>query len=343
MCAYGMRKHPALRARIAGAVLLLIVMAGQIRAQSGWPLYRIPDTGQSTHATATPGEDADYAINVPSFAISGGMTVIDNITGLMWQRADGGEMTSERALIYCDTLTLGGYTDWRLPSSRELFGILHHDRLNPALDTAIFTVTPAEYWWGSEVRADGVTRVWAANAGGGIGAHLRTETVSASGAKRFHVRAVRNVVRAIPLDVRLRDNGDGTVTDRTTGLQWQKTQPAVTMTWENALTYAESLSLAGRTDWRLPNIKELQSLNDPSVLRPSIRAPFMLTGTTGKLWSSTSQFNALTRAWYMDYEFGIVTYELKTAAQGVLCVRGTSTGQLMSIREALIPAGGMAD
>ena len=248
--------------------LLLVLASSPGMAQSGWPLYRIPDTGQTTHATATSGEDADYTINAPSYTIGAGVTVIDNVTGLMWQRSDGGEMTSERAGTYCDTLTLGGYTDWRVPTSRELFGILHHDRLNPALDTTVFTATAAEYWWASETRADGATRVWAANAGGGIGAHLRTETIGAGGTKRFHVRAVRNIARPMALDVRLRDNGDGTVTDRTTGLTWQKTQPAVMMSWENALVYAETLSLAGRTDWRLPNIKELQSLNDPSVVRP---------------------------------------------------------------------------
>lgn len=308
-------------------------------AQSGWPLYRIPDTGQSTRYTTTAGEDADYTINPPSFVIAGSGLIIDNVTGLMWQRVDGGEMTAERAMTYCDSLTLGGYADWRLPSAREAFGILHHDRLNPALDTTIFTTTTAEYWWTSENRAGDVTRIWASNAGGGIGAHPKSETISAGGTKRFHVRAVRNVARAIPLDVRFRDNGDGTVTDRTTGLVWQKVEPAQTMSWEQALTYADSLSLAGKTNWRLPNIKELQSLNDPSVTKPSVRSPFVLVSSTGKLWSSTTQFNAATRAWYMEYEFGIVTYDLKTVTSGVLCVRGSSTGQLMTLREALIPAG----
>jgi formylglycine-generating enzyme required for sulfatase activity len=326
---------------VHNAMLLVCVMVcgGAAGAQTGWPLYRIPDTGQTTDYTTTAGEDADYTINAPSYTIVNAGTIIDNVTGLMWQRMDGGEMTIERAATFCDTLTLGGYTDWRLPTAREVFGILHHNRLNPAIDTTIFTVTTAEYWWTSESRAGDVTRVWSANAGGGIGAHPRSETLSAGGTKRFHVRAVRNVVLPVPLAVRLQDNGDGTVSDRTTGLVWQKMQPATTMSWESALVYAETLSLAGRSDWRLPNVKELQSLNDPSITKPSIRAPITLTATTGKLWSSTTQFNAVSRAWYMEYEFGIVTYDLKTLTSGVLCVRGNSTGQSMSVREVLIPAG----
>ena len=64
------------------------------------------------------------------------------------------------------------------------------------------------------------------------------------------------------------DNGDGTVTDNRTGLIWQQGEPGA-MTWNSALTYCEGLSLAGSTDWRLPNIKELESLVDETriVLR----------------------------------------------------------------------------
>ena len=32
------------------------------------------------------------------------------------------------------------------------------------------------------------------------------------------------------------------------------------MNWEDALSYAENLELAGYSDWRLPNAKELQSI-----------------------------------------------------------------------------------
>jgi hypothetical protein len=72
----------------------------------------------------------DYLINAPSYKINGNGTITDNVTGLMWQQTDGGEMTFERALVYCDTLTLAGYTDWRLPTNHELFSILNQSGIS---------------------------------------------------------------------------------------------------------------------------------------------------------------------------------------------------------------------
>ena len=50
-------------------------------------------------------------------------------------------------------------------------------------------------------------------------------------------------------------NSDGTVTDNRTGLIWQQGETPP-MTWEDALKYARSTSLAGHSDWRLPKINE---------------------------------------------------------------------------------------
>ena len=83
----------------------------------------LPDTGQATSYTSTSGEDADFTINSPSFTDNGDGTVTDNVTGLIWQKTDGGEMTFEKASTYCKSLNLSGTNDWRLPTSHELFDI----------------------------------------------------------------------------------------------------------------------------------------------------------------------------------------------------------------------------
>jgi hypothetical protein len=59
------------------------------------------------------------------------------------------------------------------------------------------------------------------------------------------------------------DNGDGTITDRATGLMWQKSGSSRAKLWKPARTYVKQLNedqFAGYSDWRLPTIEELASL-----------------------------------------------------------------------------------
>ncbi len=303
-------------------VLLNLGLALRLAAQPvPKTMLRLPDTGQTASFTNTFGEDGDYAINPPFFLENGDGTATDTVTGLMWQQVDGGEMTFENAEIYCQNLSLGGHDDWRLPSAQEAFSILDHAKPNPALDPAVFPPTGAEYWWTSEPQVGNAAKIWVVNAGGGIGNHPKSETISAGGTKKFHARAVRDAVPP-PVVASHFSPADSTVLDNLTSLEWAKSPAADSMTWENALLFAENLELKGKTDWRLPNVKELQSLNDEALSQPSLDAGAFPSAGVGKFWSSTSLPNQPTKAWYLDTRFGLVTYEPKTAKNRVLCVRG---------------------
>ncbi len=319
-------------------VVVICVLNGYLAAQTTTS-RKLPDTGQTDNYTAVYGEDSDYLINVPSFSNNGDGTVTDLVTGLMWQKTDGGEMTIEAAEIYCDNLVLGGYSDWRLPAAGELFAILNHGRSNPAIDTLYFTKTAAEYWWTSARQIDNSSKIWVTNSGGGIGAHPKTETISAGGTKRFHVRAVRSAAPGTILPNRFTGNSDGTVFDGITGLIWQSDPGTGTLTWEEALSYSENLSTGGKTDWRLPNIKELQSLSDASLKNPSLDTAFFRNVTPANYWSSTTLGNAPAKAWYLNFAYGLVTYETKTVPQRLICVRGSSS-QPASYPEIVLIAGG---
>jgi hypothetical protein len=203
-----------------------------------------------------------------------------------------------------------------------LFSILNHDKVNPAADTNYFTKTLAEYWWSNQLQANDANKVWVTNAGGGVGNHPKTETISAGGPKRFHVRAVRDVSTATLLPNHFIDNGNGTTTDLLTELTWQQIPSADSIAWEQALTIANALTYAGYSDWRLPNIKELQSINDESLTNPSINQTFFNGVNANHFWSSTSLPNQTTRAWYLDTQFGVITFKLKTNKLYALCVRG---------------------
>lgn len=325
--------------------LLTIILVSDVFSQQNksnesveFPVRHLPDTGQTTDYTATFGEDSDYSVNPPAFISNEDGTVTDLVTGLQWQKFDGGEMTVEKAVLYCDTLTLAGFNDWRLPESHEVFGILNHDRLNPALDVSVFGVSDAEYWWSSDRRVGDTTKVWVSNSGGGIGPHPKNETLSAGGSKRFHVRAVREPVPSKRISARFKDNGDNTVSDLSTGLMWQKTIiPA--KTWEEALIAAGSSVIAGFSDWRLPNTKELQSLNEETRSGPSVNKEFFPDFLPAKFWSSTTEFNSVLRAWTVDFQYGIVSYDLKTGALNAILVRNPTPVTEDSIGMILIPGG----
>jgi hypothetical protein len=60
------------------------------------------------------------------------------------------------------------------------------------------------------------------------------------------------------------DNQDGTVTDTKTNLMWAKYDNQGDITWHDAKKYCENIILSKYEDWRMPTIKELETLYDPS-------------------------------------------------------------------------------
>ena len=226
-------------------------------------------------------------------------------------------MTWPDAGTYAESLTLGGHTDWRLPTNHELFNVVDHGRSKPAINTDYFTSSEAEYWWSADERVDDNSRAWVVNAGGGIGPHAKDETRSAGGAKAYHVLCVRGP-KGPATD--LCDNGDGTVTDHTTGLMWERDE-AGTMAWESALSYCNSLALGGYEDWRLPNIKELRSINDETLVYPSVSLRQFPNAVPGLYWSSTTLQNHPERAWTVDFQYGLVSYNDKLEMLNLRAVR----------------------
>ena len=313
----------------------------QIGTNSAWSMTNLPDTGQTISYTGTFGEDSDYTIHPPAYVNNGNGTVSDRVTGLMWQQTDGGEMTWQNATNYAATNNLAGYNDWRLPNSHELYSLTKQGALNPAIDTNFFTITTAEYWWSSDVQY--ATNAWAVNAGGGIGPHAMSATISAGGTKRFDVRCVRGAAAPATTSPihHFVNNGNGTITDTDTGLMWQQGEISAATNWEGALSYAASLTLGSNTDWRVPNIKELQSINDETLVNPSVDTNYFPGATASYYWSSTSMFNLTNVAWYLDCMYGITTYTDKTNGLLLRCVRGGTTNVTSSFNAQFvrIPGG----
>jgi hypothetical protein len=124
-----------------------------------------------------------------------------------------------------------------------------------------------------------------------------------------------------PAIANLQSRGNGTVTDLRTGLIWQQAEIGE-MTWTQALTYCQNLSLGGFNDWRLPNCIELQSIVDFSKRYPAIDTRAFPGALPACYWSSTPYALHSGIAWLVDFNDGIVSYGLKSSYYFVRAVRG---------------------
>lgn len=115
--------------------------------------------------------------------------------------------------------------------------------------------------------------------------------------------------------------GNNTVIDQGTGLEWQKSDTAAKDTWENGLAFCEQLSLHSKTDWRLPNIRELKSLVEYDKYYPAVEPS--IPCRISIYWSSTSVMgNPSTKAWSVFFGNGDDIWKKKTEKFAIRCVRG---------------------
>jgi hypothetical protein len=106
---------------------------------------------------------------------------------------------------------------------------------------------------------------------------------------------------------------------------WQDEDIVSTDNWEDAISVCRNYSLGGYTDWRLPNVNELQSLVNYANYNPAVREGLFQSGySSGIYWSSTTKVDESNNTWLVDFKDGIPVHRLKTALNPyyVRCVRG---------------------
>ena len=308
---------------------------------------RLPDTGQTTSYTNTPGEDSDYTLNSPSYTkqghggielpdtaipADGWIMTRDNVTGLIWEvkqskdgvqnyadpnDADNVYTWADAGSIFIARLNaqgFGGRSDWRLPTILELSLLVHPDKVypQPIIDTSYFPNVINFYTWSGTPLALDSDQAWRVNFGSGS---LWYDNKAGA----YSVRAVCGPSYQGPI---LRDNGDGTLTDARTGLMWIKATHGP-VNWDTALNHCETLTFAGYSDWRLPNRHELQSLADYRFIHPA-SDPALIPGLESSgHWSSSTYAIATGHAWNVNMEHGGVYYPQKSENHYIRAVRGT--------------------
>jgi hypothetical protein len=241
------------------------------------------------------GQDAQYTGNVPAYKENGDGTVTDLNTGLMWQSDPGEKRMFPQAVAGALKCRLAGYADWRLPTIKELYSLILFSGTDPdpqsrdaSLQRPFLNTKYFKFRYGNPSRGEriidsqfatctkyvsttmrGDETLFGVNFADGRIKGYGLRSPRTGGSKTFHVLYVRGNPDYGKND--FKDNTDGTVSDRATGLIWMKVDSGTLkagrrkdgkMNWEEALAWAENLDYAGYTDWRLPNVKELQSIVD---------------------------------------------------------------------------------
>jgi Protein of unknown function (DUF1566) len=268
------------------------------------------------------GEDAQYVGMQPAYRDVGDGTIKDLNTGLIWQKAHNAKRVGfYQARRDCESLTLAGKHDWRLPSLKELFSIADFSGSQRTgrfyLDSRYFEMAypDANEYLGREAshHPEMMGQTWSGtiytgnHMGRGVEAafffnffdgHIKNAPTSGPFAL-FH-RCVRGAAYLAHNDFHA--NHNGTVNDDATGLVWQQADDGKTRNWPDALQYCAMLDLGGKRDWRLPNVKELQSIVDYSRNDPAIdTGVFTQSDRTGWFWSSTTHGDNTRMAAYVCF------------------------------------------
>ena len=319
-----------------------------------------PERGESFY-----GQDGNFSINQPSYtkldengnALPDNATdtelfmVRDEVTGLVWEvkhakdntlnysdpndadniytwydGATGTPGLDNDTQDFIDDLNAASYgnqENWRLPTTAELMTIINFARIDPSINSYFsFSNTIKKAYWTAATSAKKP-----ANAFQITFTYGATDTLAKS--KPSSARAVCG--SWIPETKVLIDNGDGTVTDNTTGFIWQKVLSTDNLTWENALAYCNSLDLAGYTDWRLPSIRELQSIIDYGK-SPAVDSSYFTNLTAGKTQhrSSTTKSDNVSTAFIVNMSEGVSSYSAKSTLTKVWAMRSEWPGFTVS-------------
>jgi len=145
---------------------------------------------------------------------------------------------------------------------------------------------------------------------------------------------VTQVTLSVPPDGRFVDNGDGTVTDTRTNLMWVKNGWRLdffsAVNWRDARKKCEDFKHSGYTDWRLPTIKEWESLLDMSKEFPALAEPNPFENIIVHMpyWSNTGHGSTegtspktATRAYAVMLYYGRITHQNINRMGFVLPVR----------------------
>jgi hypothetical protein len=300
-------------------------------------LFSTPASGSTYY-----GQDAQFTGNTPSYTNNNDGTVTDNITRLIWEQGYQ-RMTHTEALAYLDEKNKGAYSDWRIPTIKELYSLMQFSGTDvssndmesqppsnaiPFIDDNYFDfdyfangdrAIDVQYY--SSTKYTGYTMggnetLFGLNVADG---RIKGYPYSMRGSEKdYSVKLVRGNTEYGKNNFVY--NNDNTISDKATGLMWDKDDSGKGMNWEEALKWAQTMNAQkhrGYNDWRIPNAKELHSIVDytrsPQATNSAAIDPiFNISQITVEggledypfFWSSTTHLSLRSAEWAVYICFG---------------------------------------
>ncbi len=271
-----------------------------------------PETGQAYF-----GQDGNVRQQLPRYSQPTSGVVLDELTGLLWEQVDSfSDRNWSAALGYCEDLSLGGHDDWRMPGYLEMITLLDLGRGYPeaSLDSSFFPA-PSRNWFWSSSDGGGNGFYWVVDFWGFTQPPIQVNSVSTS------IQGSVRCVRGTPLVHGDLQFSAGTWSDRRTGLVWQA-NPTVEQTWDEALVYCNDLALAGSEAWRLPSIKELETLVDRDTDASVYTFEALRTETGLNTYWSSTPYVVGDGAWALMFNSGRTVDRPPSGDYFTRCVHG---------------------
>ncbi len=284
-------------------IILPHICTGQTKCYDNEKEIECPAKGEEFY-----GQDAQYAALgycLPqSFTIrdsdKGEKTVFDNNTGLEWQQEvrPAAMISWEEAYYYCEDLNYGGHYDWRIPTLTELSTILHYDN-SPTIDLKYFPDTPPDKFWTSS----GFSQSYKYTVQ--YQSIIDFEKADKASVRQYDfieppypvatsVRCVRgeNFGTEIKANFMVELGEESFQGNPTTNLIWKWLIGNFdnSFSWGARLKYCEDLDFIGISEWRLANVRELETITADEV----------------HFYSGSS---STTYAWSPEEHFGVTSYK----------------------------------